>query len=192
MAKTALKEVKTDSKTRSKAQPDAASEDSAPPRKKRGSLKRVLVTLLLLGAAAGSGAWYFLQEHEPAAPAKPGAAKGAAVNKTAPSKPPVFLPLDMFTVNLQRDDDAAAQYLQVGLSLKVSNDKAIDEVKLRMPEVRNRVLLLLANKKASEISSSEQKQALSTELMREISQPLAGGPAASAMESVLFTSFVVQ
>ncbi len=191
MARTSLKEAKADPKVRAKAEPNAEAESNPPrPKKKRGALKWVVVLALLVGAG-GAGAWFILQESEAAVPARPGADKAAAVNKAVASKPPVFLALDAFTVNLQRED-LAPQYLQVGLSLKVTDAKIADEVKLRMPEIRNRVLLVLANKKASEISTSEQKRLLSTELMREISQPLAGSPAAKAVESVLYTSFVVQ
>lgn len=191
MAKTLPKDAKADPKARAKAEPSTAAADSTPrPKKKRSALKLMTVLVLLLGGAGG-GTWYFLQDLEPAAPPKAGAAKAAPVNKAASSKPPIFLPLDSFTVNLQHED-ASPQYLQVGLSLKVSEAKTIDEIKLRMPEIRNRVLLLLANKRASEISTSEQKRSLSTELAREISQPLAGSLAAAAIDSVLFTSFVVQ
>jgi len=190
MARTAPNEAKADTRAPAKAQTNPAAEASAPrPRKKRSAFK-VVMLLALLSAAAGGGAWFFLQDSEASVPAKPGAAK-AATGKAVPSKPPVFLALDSFTVNLQRED-LAPQYLQVGLSLKVSDAKIVDEVKLRMPEIRNRVLLALANKKASEISTSEQKRSLSAELAHEISQPLAGSPAAKAVESVLFTSFVVQ
>ena len=191
MARTAPKEAKADPRARPKAEPTSETEDSAPrPKKKRSALAWVLALLLLFGAG-GAGAWFFLQDSEAAVPAKPGAAKAAPVSKAVPSKPPVFLALEAFTVNLQRED-LAPQFLQVGLSLKVTDAKIIDDVKLRMPEIRNRVLLALANKKASEISTSEQKRSLGAELAREISQPLAGSPAAKAVESVLFTSFVVQ
>jgi flagellar FliL protein len=188
MANTTTKQPKADPKAPPKQEADA-SEAAAPPKKKRGMLKLLLVLLPLLGAAGG-GAWYFLQEHEPAAGAKPGAAK-AAPAKAASTKPPVFVTLDPFTVNLQHDD-ASPQYLQVGLALKVSDGAAVDAIKLRMPEIRNRVLLLLSSKKAGDIMTLEGKQTLSTELTREITQPLAGSVSAAALDSVLFTSFVIQ
>jgi flagellar FliL protein len=74
----------------------------------------------------------------------------------------------------------------------VSDSAVADAIKLHMPEVRNRVLLLLSGKRASEISTPEGKNTLSGELMREIVQPLAGSVPAPALDSVLFTSFVIQ
>jgi flagellar FliL protein len=190
MATTTTKQPKADPKAapRQEAQSDAA-ETAANPKKKRGLLKLLLLLVLLLGGAGG-GAWYFLQQNHAAAAAKPGAANGAAA-KPAASKPPVFVTLEPFTVNLQHDD-TSPQYLQVGLALKLADAGAVDAIKLRMPEIRNRVLLLLSGKKASDISSVEGKQTLSTELVREISQPLAGSVPAPALDSVLFTSFVIQ
>ena len=170
-------------------QPDTdAGQAAAPPRKNRKLLKLLLLLSLLLGA--GGGAWYFLQDDSEAAPLKPGAAK-AAPAKAVSTKPPVFVPLEAFTVNLQHDDESP-QYLQVGLSLKLNRAEVADAIKLRMPEIRNRVLLLLSSKKASDINTVEGKNTLSLELTREIGQPLAGSVPAGGLDSVLFTSFVIQ
>jgi flagellar FliL protein len=194
MATNPTKTAKTVSKTDPKAPvKDAAGTDAkeaaAPPKKKRSLLKILLLLALVLGGAGG-GAWYFLKDDQSAANGKPGAAK-AATAKAVPLKAPVFATLEPFTVNLQHED-ASPQYLQVGLALKVADAVVVDAVKLHTPEIRNRVLLLLSGKKASEISTSEGKQSLSKELMREIGQPLAGSVPAAGIDSVLFTSFVIQ
>lgn len=186
MAKSIPKDSKTDPKA-----PEGAAADTdaaaAPPKKKRGLIK-ILLLLLALLAAAGGGAWYFLQEQPPAAKGKAGAAKSA---KAVPAKPPVFVALEPFTVNLQHED-GAPQYLQTGLTLKVADEAAADAVKLHLPEIRNRVLLLLSGKSAGEISTLQGKQSLSAELTREIALPLAGSVPATAIDAVLFTSFVIQ
>ena len=188
MATTATKQSRTTSKSPAQHEPDTVAEEAAPPaKKKRGLLKILLLVTLLLGAAGG-GAWYFLGGQEPATPHKPGS---AASGKLVSSKPPVFVTLEPFTVNLQ-DDDASPQYLQVGLSLKLSDYKLVDAIKLHMPEIRNRVLLLLSSKKASEISTLEGKKALSAALLREVEQPLSGGAPLKGLDGVLFTSFVIQ
>lgn len=190
MATTATKQSKTAPKTPVQKVPDTDAGEAAPPAKKKRSLLKILLLLTLLLGGAGGGAWYFLQDQRPAAAAKPGAAK-AATAKPASSKPPVFVTLEPFTVNLQHED-ASPQYLQVGLALKVTDAAFVDAIKLYMPEIRNRVLLLLSGKRASEISTSEGKKTLSTELTREIVQPLAGSVPAQGLDSVLFTSFVIQ
>lgn len=185
MAKSIPKETKSDPKAPAKDAPQADAD--TPPPKKGKWLMLVLVLVLVLGGAGG-GAWYFLGDQALPADAKAGAVKPA---KTANAKPPVFVALEPFTVNLMHDN-SPPQYLQVGLSLKITDANYVEAIKLRMPEIRNRVLLLLSAKKASDISSSEGKQALSTELARQISQPLAGIVAAEAVDSVLFTTFIIQ
>lgn len=193
MTTTTSKQSQTASKTRDLQEPEAEPEEAAPPPKRKWSLAKLLVLLVLpvlLGGAAG-GVWYFLpQDEQPETASKP-AAKKAAQGKQVPSKPPVFVTLEPFTVNLRRED-ASTRYLQVGLSLKLRDDGYIDAIKLHMPEIRNRVLLLLSGKKAGELTTPEGKQTLSAELAREIVQPLAGRVPAKGLDSVLFTSFVIQ
>ena len=190
MATAATKQLKTVPKTPAPQDAEIEVEETAPPPKKKRSWLKVSLLLTLLLGGAGGAAWYFLQDEQPAAAPKPAAARTATA-KSVSTKPPVFVALEAFTVNLQHED-ASSQFLQVGLVLKVSDSAVVDAVKLYMPEIRNRVLLLLASKKASEISTSEGKTALSAELMREIVQPLAGRVPAQGLDSVLFTSFVIQ
>ncbi len=189
MATSAAKQLKSVPKAPAAAQ--AVVDESAeapPPKKKRGVLTLLLVLLVILGGAGGAG-WYFLGGHEPAAPAKGGAKP--APGKSAPVKAPIFVPLETFTVNLQRED-SSSQYLQVGLTIKVADERVVDAIKQHMPEIRNRILLLLSSKKPGEISSLEGKQALAGALAAEIAQPLAGTVSKDAIDSVLFTSFVIQ
>jgi flagellar FliL protein len=61
-----------------------------------------------------------------------------------------------------------------------------------MPEVRNRVLLLLSSKAASQIAAVDGKRKLAAELLAEIRQPLNENRPELAVQSVLFTSFVIQ
>lgn len=190
MAKSIPKDSTAERKAPAKNAPEAETETPAAPPKKRRLLKILLPLLLLLGAGGG-GAWYFLQDREAPAPGKAGAAKAAKAAKAVPAKPPVFVALEPFTVNLQHED-ASPQYLQIGLALKVADLTIVEAVKLHTPEIRNRVLLLLSGKSARDISTVAGKQALSTELAREIGQPLAGSVPAAAINAVLFTSFVIQ
>ena len=53
-------------------------------------------------------------------------------------------------------------------------------------------MLLLSSKKASDIASPQGKEALSAELVKEIGKPLGAGEGGHGIESVLFTSFVIQ
>lgn len=153
--------------------------DSEKPKSKL--LLIVLIVVAVLGAG-GAAAWYFLIF-------KADAPAHEAAQASAP-KPPVFLPMETFTVNLQAED--GERFLQTALTLQVASQEQVDVIKLYMPHVRSRLLLLLSSKKASDILSIEGKNKLAQEIIDTLKQPFTpGGPSVNVM-SVLFTSFVVQ
>lgn len=133
-------------------EPEAEGEEQPP--KKKGKLP-LIIGLVVLLAAGGGGAWFFMLRDN-GSDAEPQQAKAQ------PAKPPVFVPLDAFTVNLASEQ--SDQYLQVAATLKVLDQSAADSVKQYMPEVRHRILVLLSTKKVSEIASGEGRERLAEEL----------------------------
>jgi flagellar FliL protein len=65
-------------------------------------------------------------------------------------------------------------------------------VKDNMAMVRNRVLLLLSSKKASEISTVEGKQQLASEIQTAVTAPFVKDGDEQEVTDVLFTSFIIQ
>jgi flagellar FliL protein len=139
------------------------------PKKRTFNWKLPVIALCVLGAAGGGAYWYSTRHH----------ADSAKEVKAEPAKPPQFLPLDPFTVNLQLEDNP--QYLQVGLTLKVSDNAVVDAVKLHMPEVRDSVLLLLSSQKSSTLLTLDGKRKLATGIVAAINAILA--PAAAPAET---------
>lgn len=104
--------------------------------------------------------------------------------------PTAFKELDIFTINLQPEE--RNQYLQVGLTVKIRDTDVSMEIDKQMPEIRNRILLLLTSKTAADISSLAGKQQLSAEILDEVRKTLDSGMLREEVLDVLFTSFVVQ
>ena len=129
----------------------APAAEAEAPKKKGKKLILIAGVLVLALGGGGAGAWYFMRPAD-------GAEKAAEVEK-----PSQFLPLESFTVNLMATD-GAPQYLQAGLTLKLKHDVKADAIKERMPEIRNRILLILSGKKASELLPVAGKQQLAGEL----------------------------
>jgi flagellar protein FliL len=148
------------------------------PKKSRLWLWIVIALVVLLGTGGGA-AWYLLGAH-----ATPAAAKAAV------AKPPVYVPLEPFTVNLSEEN--GDHYLQIGIVYQVSDDKLAETMKQYMPVLRNRILLLLSAKKPSEIATVEGKRKLVDELVaavREVMPPL---PPDQQLRGALLASFVIQ
>ncbi len=107
----------------------------------------------------------------------------------APSKLPVFLTIDPFVVNLQPEDGDF--YLQIALTLQLPTQKTADTLKLYMPQVKSRLLMLLTSKKASELISNDGKEKLRDDIIDELSEPFTGNRGL-IITDVAYTSFVIQ
>jgi flagellar protein FliL len=101
-----------------------------------------------------------------------------------------YVQFETFTVNLLPDPDD--KFLQLDLTVEVKGAELAEKMKAQMPALRNRVLLLLTSKKASDISTPEGKAQLSGELLVELKKPLAAHGKPLKVTQVLFTSFVIQ
>lgn len=154
-----------------KAEAEAAPEAAVP--KAGGKKKLILIgagALLLVAGAAG-GTWFAMKgSHAPAAadgaPVKAAKKEPKRVDKGAP---PVFLPLESFVVNLHSTTPQAGdQFLQTEMTLRLADESVVTEVKQNMPEVRNRVLMLLSSKTAQELLTAEGKARLAEAVRVEI------------------------
>lgn len=146
---------------------------------KKGLFIIILIAVIALGAGAG-GTWYAMkmlggEESESALPKE---------------KPTTFIDLDIFTVNLQPEENN--QYLQVGLTAKTRETPVVAVISKQMPDIRNRVLMLLSSKKAADIASIAGKQQLSQQIVDEIKQSVGSAELQEDVLEVLFTSFVIQ
>lgn len=175
-----------------KADPKA---DAAAPAAAAGSKKKliimILAAVLVLGAGAGGG-WYFSHSSAEAHGEEDATAKDTKKKKKKkdPSAKPEYVPIEPFTVNLQPEN--GEQYLQVQFTLQVAGAEQATLVKDNMAIVRNRVLLLLSSKKASEINTVEGKQKLSGEIREQIAEPFEKDGDEQDVSDVLFTSFIIQ
>ena len=147
---------------------------------KKSKSKMFIIIGVLALAAAGGGAWYFMGHK----------AAGTAQAKPAQVAPPVFAQIDSFTVNLQAD--GGEQFLQTAFTLQVASQADLDAIKLYLPQVRSRVLLLLSSKRGAEIATVEGKKKLADEIIASLRQPFSKGAQPLNVSDVFFTAFVIQ
>lgn len=103
---------------------------------------------------------------------------------------PVFVAISPFTVNLQ-SDQFGPRLLYAGLTLEVPSEKVKATLMKNMPQVRNRLLVLLSGQEAEKIAQSEGKKILAKSIMDSLSAPYQGDEEL-AINDVLFTEFIVQ
>jgi len=184
---------------------EAPPEDAQPAGRSKKRLILIVagVALVLLLGGGGGAAWWMLKQSpkadedaELAEADAEGHAEETKVKKKKDDKKnaPVFLPLEMFTVNL--GDREAERYAQVGITLELSDAKTGEVLKAYMPAVRNDILMLLAHKKAAELQERSGKLELAREIRRAAMKPLDESDHESdddaPVRAVHFSSFIIQ
>ena len=185
------------------AKPAAAPAAEGEKPKGKSKLIIIIVAVVVLLAAAGAGAFFFLKKgHADEAEGEGGKdkAKTEKKHKAEPGKPPIFINLEPFTVNLSPEN--GEQFLQVVIGLKVEDAHEGDHLKAYTPKIRNDILLLLTTKKPSEISTREGREQLAEEIKDTVNS-IVGTPGDTdkkgkksapegPVEEAIFTSFIIQ
>lgn len=158
---------------------DAPAEGEAP--KKKSKLLLMIIIAVLVLVLGGGGAAFFLMKKKAAAdeeaedadepPAK--VAKAKKKKKDAHAAPPAFVKLDPFVVKLQGEQQQE-NYVQAVPELKLAEALIADQIKQYTPEIRHKVLLILASKKAAELSTPEGMQKLANQMRVTINSILTG------------------
>lgn len=148
------------------------------PRKGRKGLL-VVVVLLVLAGAGGGGAWWWLNRDA-----------GTAQANAPTSRPPVFMNLEPFTVNLLGED--GERYLQTSIVFQVADEKAMETMKAYLPVIRNRILLLLSSKRPSDLASPAGKAKLVEEVTGAVRESIPGTTPERGIVQAYLGAFVIQ
>lgn len=97
-----------------------------------------------------------------------------------------IMALDTFIVNLA--DPGGKRFLRVTIDLELGNAEMQEEVKTRLPQVRDAILMVLPTKRFEDISGTEGKVALRDELLASLNGFLTTGQ----INNIYFKEFVVQ
>ena len=97
-----------------------------------------------------------------------------------------LFPLDTFIVNLA--DQERSRFLRVTMDLELAEPTDTEKLNQRLPQVRDRILMLLPSKRFADISSIEGKTALRDEMIGKLN----GLFPETVITNIFFTEFVVQ
>lgn len=134
----------------------------APKPKGKGKLIVIVLAVLLL-AGGGAGGWFFMNkknhagEHEETAAAEP--AHPAA---------PTYMPLENMVVNLADGE----RFAQIGITLELDNEKTGEKIKVLLPSIRSKILLMVSQRTAEELLKRDGKEKLATDIGNEVSGAL--------------------
>ncbi|OAZ98504.1 flagellar basal body-associated protein FliL [Halomonas sp. G11] len=145
----------------------------------------VMIILVLLSSAGAAAAIYMVLEQGD------GNNQEDTAEQVVESKPPVFLTIEPFTVNLA-DDRHGTRLLYTGITLRVEDEATRELLETHMPQVRSRLLTVLSGQEAGQLTSSEGKQQLASAINERLSEPFDENQPPPELREVLFTEFIVQ
>ncbi len=144
---------------------------------KGGGKKKLIIIIaavLVLVLGGGGAALLLMKKKAPVDGEEDGAeathAPAPAHTPPKPGTPPVFVPLDPFTVNLSDKD--VDRFAQIGITLEVMDAHTADQIKAYLPAIRSNVLMVLSHKTSGELLTREGKEKLAKEVKREAVRPM--------------------
>lgn len=155
----------------------------------------IVVVVLLLGVSATAtlmltGILSGAEEAAPAAQDTKAAGKGK--DAVAKVKAPLnYVPMDPpFVVNFNSDTDI--RFLQITLEVGTRDPDMVELVKEQRPAIRNGLVMLFSNQDPNVLNTREGKEKLRSDALAEIQKVMKQETGRPGVESVFFTSFVMQ
>ncbi|WPC06606.1 flagellar basal body-associated protein FliL [Pseudomonas benzenivorans] len=166
---------------------DAAGGDAKPAGKLKLIILIVVALLLAVGLSVG-GTWFLLSKGD----AQVEAEAQAPTEPAAPVKlPAIYEELTpAFVVNF--DYKGRPRYMQVSVALMARDKTALDALKVHMPVLRNRLVMLFSSQDFETLATPvgmEMLRQQATSSVQELAQKETG---TLAVEQVLFTNLVLQ
>jgi flagellar FliL protein len=160
-------------------------EAEAPTRKFPFKWVLIGVTVLVL-AGGGFVGWTMVRNDPPAAPDQQTPSDPQASKDAPELDVGMTFTMDPFVVNL--NEPGGKRYLKSKIELEFVEDKVRQELELRLPQLRDVVLLHLSSKALDDIQSVDGKIELKNSLIARINQVLKRGK----IRNLYFTQFVIQ
>ncbi|MBV4414002.1 flagellar basal body-associated protein FliL [Enterobacteriaceae bacterium YMB-R22] len=153
--------------------------------KKKVPFGAILLALIAVGACAIAGyTWYELKH------VKTQIAGGEEVKPEVVNQPPVYMPLETFTVSLKPTDEDADRVLYIGLTLRLKDEESRELLAEFLPEIRSRLLVLLSQQTADNLATDAGKTSLVGQIKEVLNKPIDNRSAAVA--DVLYNAFILR
>lgn len=162
----------------------------APDTPKSGSKKKLFViiaaALLVILIGTGVTLFFLLKDNSPDDPSQTSAAQVPVPDLGKDTDIGPMINIDEFIVNIISAE--SNHYVKAALTLELTSETAKEETNMRMPQVRDAILLLVGNKTYDELQDLQGKKQLKAELSSKLNSLLQTG----RIKAIYFTEFVVQ
>jgi len=144
-------------------------------------------TLMLTGVLSGDDEEVTVAEGDAS-----GKAEKSKTEKKHKAKAPLnYVPLDPpFVVNFT--DDTDIRFLQITVEVGTREADSVDKIKEHRPAIRNALVMLFSSQDPLTLNTREGKEKLRADTLSEIQNVLQEETGDGVVESVFFTSFVMQ
>ncbi len=157
-------------------------ENEKPPKDKKKLI--IIIVIAVLGVLVLAGGGYFgykmLSDKDNGENAEPEHEEAAAATGT------VMVAFDPFILNLAD----RGRYLKLAIQVELSDQKHENVIDVKLPQLRDAIIMLISDKSAQSISSAEGKFQLKEEILYRLNYVI--GLNEDVITSIYFTSFVMQ
>jgi len=145
----------------------------------------IIISVVVLFMGTVGAGFFILWNKISQIPQNPAIADDVAVEEEENAIGPLYS-LDTMIVNLA--DHGGKRYLRVTMALELSDPDALTTIESRLPQVRDAILMILPTKNYADVSTTDGKIALRSEVMEKINSLMTKGQ----VNNIYFTEFVVQ
>ena len=165
----------------------AASAEAKPAGKMKLIILIAVVVLLAVGLSVGA-TWFFLSKGDSAAEQQAQASAEPAVPLKQPAIYEELSPA--FVVNFTQK--GRARYMQVSVALMARDQVALDALKVHMPVLRNRLVMLFSSQDFDALMTPVGKEMLRQQATASVQELAEKETGKTTVEQVLFTNIVLQ
>lgn len=144
-------------------------------------LPMILVAAICSGSSIGG--FYLLSKNS-------AASTNEKVEEVVVAPKPIFVKVAPFTVNL--NSERSSRLLYAAISLRAGDKESADFITEYMPQLRSKLLVMIADLKVEDIATPEGKNVLKANILALFDQPFATPQPKLKVEEVLFNEFIVQ
>ncbi len=168
------------------AEEDKVETEQEPKKKGSGKLIIIFISVLVFFLGLAGGGYFVWSKYVAPAIGLSGETSKAVKKAEPKDEIGTMFPMETFIVNLA--DSSGKRFLKTTMELELSDEELAEEIKARLPQIKDSILLLLSDKNFDDIYKVHGKIKLREEIVIRINTFLKHG----TIRNVYFTEFVIQ